>query len=220
MIFTFIKSRRSTTFGGLLGLGLLLACSADEPATPAQTTNPAAEGGSSAGLAGSSGEVPGGGSQDVQGGQAGSSPAPAPLLGTAPCDACLATTCSAARDACRDDADCVICVNEGDDDACHRTDATHERADAVLTCRGAACRKQCIGETTPEASCAGKIAGDCGTCLESACCDETAACFDNPHCDACVRSGDESVCHADAGGHALFHALGACVSKQCASDCQ
>lgn len=197
----------------------LVACSDDAAPSPAANT--------AAGAGGTNGEGAGAGGSETAGaagtpaaGAAGNAggKSDGPSLGTADCDTCLGTECGEARTACAGDADCVTCVNEGDDAACHASDETHERADAVLSCQGKACKASCFGATGGDA-CKGKISGDCGTCLEGACCDEVSACFANPHCDACVRTGKESVCHENAAGHALFHALSKCVSASCSAAC-
>ncbi len=147
----------------------LVACSDDAAPSPAANT--------AGGAGGTNGEGAGAGGSETAGaagtpaaGAAGNAggKSDGPSLGTADCDTCLGTECGEARTACAGDADCVTCVNEGDDAACHASDETHERADAVLSCQGKACKASCFGATGGDA-CKGKISGDCGTCLEGAC---------------------------------------------------
>jgi len=140
-----------------------------------------------------------------------------------PCGECMKMSCCDALSACESDADCAACVDGSDSNACEKNEDTHARVDAYLSCKGGACEEACIGATT--GACEGLLDGltavDCTICLEASCCGEVTACHDNAVCwDGCFTNHDETKCHGDPDGHALFHALGACASDACATECQ
>ncbi len=139
------------------------------------------------------------------------------------CGDCMKASCCDALAACEQDPDCAACVAGKDGDACERTAETHERVDHYLVCKGGACNAACIGES--ENSCAGLlkdlVTDACATCMEESCCEQVANCKASAVCwDGCFTNHDESKCHGDPDGHAVYHAMGECGSKHCAKVCQ
>lgn len=139
------------------------------------------------------------------------------------CGTCMKTSCCTALTDCEGDPDCLACVNGTDSEACEKTEATHQRVDGYLTCKGGACRSSCIVEAG--GSCVGLLTdlvdAACQTCMEQSCCDEVAACKGAEVCwDGCFINHDETKCHGAPDAHSLYHALGQCASSKCGSKCQ
>ncbi len=130
------------------------------------------------------------------------------------CGQCMAAECAAVHDECAGDPDCRACVGTHDEEACHRTEETHGRSDAVLVCQADHCSDRCL---TPDAGadgglqCVGVSRGACGECLAENCCGQVARCRANDVCFRCVTTGNEAVCHSEPAGHALAHAFWACA---------
>lgn len=138
------------------------------------------------------------------------------------CGTCMKDACCDVLTACEGDADCQACVNGTDTTACEKTPETHERATSYLTCKGGPCQSACIGGST--GTCTGVLDGvvspGCATCLVGSCCDEVAACKGNDGCWVdCFTMHDETACHANANGHALYHAMVTCLSADCSEPC-
>lgn len=138
------------------------------------------------------------------------------------CGTCMKTECCEALTDCEGDPDCAACVSAEDSDACERTDETHARVDAYLTCKGGSCSDSCI--TVKAGSCKGLVddivPAKCAACLEKSCCDEVNACHGADVCwDGCFNNHDEEKCHADPDAHALYHAMGACLTEHCDAEC-
>ncbi len=133
----------------------------------------------------------------------------------------MKASCCDALTACEGDTDCFACVSGMDGNACEKTEETHARVDAYLTCKGGDCHESCIGGDAG-ATCVGVLAGlepaTCQTCVESNCCDAVAGCYANAGCwNDCFLKPNEAKCHADLDGHALYHAMGECISSKCSS---
>jgi hypothetical protein len=138
------------------------------------------------------------------------------------CGACMKGACCDVLTACEGDADCLACVNGTDTTACEKTPETHDRATAFLACKGGPCQSTCIGSTG--GTCMGVldnvVGPTCGACLVASCCDEVAACNGDDGCwNKCFAMHDETACHADANGHAIYHALLTCVTADCSDAC-
>lgn len=139
------------------------------------------------------------------------------------CGDCMKASCCDDLAQCEQDPDCAACVAGTDADACERTAETHERVDRYLVCKGGACNAACIGESA--SSCAGLlkdlVTDACASCMEESCCEQVANCKASAVCwDGCFTNHDESKCHGDPDGHAVYHAMGECGSKHCAKVCQ
>lgn len=138
------------------------------------------------------------------------------------CGDCMKGACCDVLTDCEADPDCVACVTGADTAACEKSPETHDRGTAYLTCKGGACQSACIGGTG--GTCVGVLDGvvnaACGTCLTGSCCDEVAACNAHEGCwNKCFATHDETACHGDADGHALYHALLVCLEADCSTPC-
>lgn len=138
------------------------------------------------------------------------------------CGECMQSACCESLQACEQDQACWDCVTAVDGEACESSEETHARVDAFLTCRGGSCQSPCIG--TPAGGCEGVledvVAPDCQACLEAQCCNEVAGCYGSEGCwISCFTMHDEADCHADADGHAIYHAMGSCAADACAAEC-
>ena len=160
---------------------------------------------------------------DTDAGATDAAPACAATTGDA-CGVCMQGACCDALVECEQDEDCTACVTATDSDACERTAATHARVDAFLTCRGGErCAETCVAATGGACTdlLADLVAPACQACLEEKCCDEVASCHGNDVCwDGCFTNHEETKCHGDPDAHSLFHAMGACSSKECATECK
>ncbi len=141
---------------------------------------------------------------------------------TGECGTCMKDSCCNDLVACEEDPGCAACVSGEDPDACEKTPETHDRVNLYLACKGGACHDTCIGETA--GSCKGLVTGvvaeACQTCMEASCCTEVSACKGATVCwDGCFTNRDETKCHNDPDGHAVYHAMTTCISKSCADAC-
>lgn len=136
------------------------------------------------------------------------------------CGVCMADACCVALVDCESDEKCWACVTGEDGEACEDNETTHARVDAYLTCRGGECNEACIGSAGNCAEAAPQFGEECGACLEKSCCEQLGACYGSDGCwDECVVDFSEAGCHADADGHALFHALNQCAGASCEEEC-
>lgn len=190
---------------GVMAGGVVSGCSSDTATSPA-TSDSAADGGAPP--------------SDPQTEEDAATICTSNAAGT--CGDCMRGQCCDALQACEADENCNACVNGNDTEACERTTETHERVNTFLVCKGGACRDACIGDAG--ASCTGLLDGivsdGCASCLQTSCCAEVAACKGEDGCWIdCFTQHDETKCHADPNGHALYHAMGACVSDHCNTKC-
>ncbi len=136
------------------------------------------------------------------------------------CGVCMADACCTALVDCESDELCWACVTGEDGEACEDNETTHARVDVYLTCRGGDCNEACIGSAGDCEEAAPEFGADCGACLVASCCEQLGACYGSEGCwGSCVVDFSEAGCHADADGHALFHALNQCAGTSCEEEC-
>jgi hypothetical protein len=67
--------------------------------------------------------------------------------------------------------------------------------------------------------CAAKLAGACGDCMKTSCCDALTACEKDTNCQACVTGKDTTVCEATAATQKRVNAYLVCKGGACKVPC-
>ena len=85
------------------------------------------------------------------------------------------------------------------------------------------CTRACATQCKTDAACASAPkcgykfpAGQCATCMESACCDEALACAADGTCYVCLKTADKA---AECATNAARQKMATCVASKCKADC-
>lgn len=73
--------------------------------------------------------------------------------------------------------------------------------------------------STGPAACEPNITDECDTCMQGACCDDLAACQNDPQCVACVTGEDGTQCEENAATHERVQRYLECRGGPCQDTC-
>ncbi|HEY8079565.1 MAG TPA: S1 family peptidase [Labilithrix sp.] len=151
------------------------------------------------------------------------------------CNFCTAVSnsgnqeCALLTRACLSDKDCSAfysCYQACNETASCRTSclAKYPKAEGPLNAAAScSCNRTCVSECKGGLTCLGVPkcgykfpAGDCSTCTEGACCQESLDCGADGECYLCLKNGDKDP---GCASNAKRQALATCVAKSCNDQC-